>query len=194
LLLRGRSKGKSSLDDVMRAMYAEFYLKSPNSSYYLRGRGYQPEDLERVASLESGVDLSDFFKRHIRDVEVLPYDEAFAYVGLRLVKTQAKDPYDLGLSLQLGAARQIVIANVRNNSPAENAGLQAGDVITSFPPRETVERYKPGDSVPVTVKRDRRTIKTNIVVGPPEIFDYRIEEKPDATVAQKALRAIWLKG
>jgi hypothetical protein len=46
----------------------------------------------------------------------------------------------------------------------------------------------------VTVKRDRRTIKTNIVVGPPEIFDYRIEEKPDATVAQKALRAIWLKG
>ncbi|HJY28823.1 MAG TPA: PDZ domain-containing protein [Pyrinomonadaceae bacterium] len=194
LLLRGRTKGKSSLDDVMRAMYAEFYLKSPNSSYYLRGRGYQPEDLERVASLESGVDLSDFFKRHIRDVEVLPYDEAFAYVGLRLVKTQAKDPYDLGLSLQLGAARQIVIANVRNNSPAENAGLQAGDVITSFPPRETVERYKPGDSVPVIVKRDRRTIKTNIVVGPPEIFDYRIEEKPDATVAQKALRAIWLKG
>jgi len=194
LLLRGRTKGKSSLDDVMRAMYEEFYLKSPNSSYYLRGRGYQPEDLERVATLRSGVDLSDFFKRHIRDVEVLPYDEAFAYVGLRLLKTQAKDPYDLGLSLQLGPMRQAIITNVRNNSPAENAGLQAGDVITSFPARETVERYKPGDSVPVTVKRDRLTIKTNIVVGQPEVFDYRIEEKPDATVEQKALRAAWLRG
>src|SRR5215217_835744 len=194
LLVRGRSKGKSSLDDVMRAMYEEFYLKSPNSSYYLRGRGYQPEDLERMVASRSGADFSDFFKQHIRDVEVLPYDEAFAYVGLRLMKTPAKDPYDLGLSLQLGPTRQVIIANVRNNSSAENAGLQAGDVITSFAGKDALARLKPGESVPVTVKRDRLTIKTNIVVGEPEIFDYRIEEKPDATVEQKAMRAAWLKG
>ncbi|HEV8167727.1 MAG TPA: PDZ domain-containing protein, partial [Pyrinomonadaceae bacterium] len=190
---RGRSKGKSSLDDVMRAMYEEFYLKSANSSYYLRGRGYQPEDLERMVALRSGVDFSDFFKRHIRDVEVLPYDEAFAYVGLRLVKTPAKELYDFGLSLKFNAARQITIENVRNNSPAENAGLQAGDVIVSFGGKE-MTRFKPGDSVAVTVKRDRTTIKTNIVVGEPELFDYRIEEKPDATAEQKALRAAWLHG
>jgi predicted metalloprotease with PDZ domain len=194
LLVRGRSKGKSSLDDVMRAMYEEFYLKSPNSSYYLRGRGYQPEDLERVVALRSGADFSDFFKRHVRDVEVLPYDEAFAYVGLRLVKTPAKNPYDLGLSVQLGPTRQPMITNVRNNSPAENAGLQAGDVIISFGAKEALARLKAGESVPVTVKRDRTTIKTNILVGEPEVFDYRIEEKPDATVEQKALRAAWLKG
>src|SRR4029079_1915394 len=45
LLVRGRTKGKASLDDIMRDMYEEFYLKSPNSSYYLRGRGYQTDDL-----------------------------------------------------------------------------------------------------------------------------------------------------
>ena len=54
---------------------------------------------------------------------------------------------------------------------------------------KTLARFKPGDSVPVTVKRDRRTIKTNIVLGQPERFDYTIEEKADATVEQKALRA-----
>ena len=54
LLVRGRTKGKASLDDVMRDMYEEFYLKSPNNSYYLRGRGYQTEDLERVASRRVG--------------------------------------------------------------------------------------------------------------------------------------------
>lgn len=48
LLVRGRTKGTASLDHVMRDMYEEFYLKSPNSSYYLRGRGYKTEDLERV--------------------------------------------------------------------------------------------------------------------------------------------------
>ena len=34
----------------MRRMYDEFYLKSPNATYYLRGRGYATEDFERVAS------------------------------------------------------------------------------------------------------------------------------------------------
>ncbi|HSE17411.1 MAG TPA: PDZ domain-containing protein [Pyrinomonadaceae bacterium] len=201
LLVRGRTKGKTSLDDIMRDMYEEFYVKSPNSSYYLRGRGYQTEDLERVASRRAGFDLGDFFKRHIRDVQVLPYDEAFAYVGLRLVKTRSEEPYDAGLSLQFENPREAVIENVRNNSPAEDAALQSGDVIVSLAGkdvtrewRRTLARYKRGDSVPVTVRRDRRTIKTNIVLGPPERFDYRIEERADATAEQKALRAAWLSG
>ena len=199
LLVRGRTKGKSSLDDVMRAMYEEFYLKSPNSSYYLRGRGYQTDDLERVASRRSDVDLSDFFKRYIRDVEVLPYDEAFAYVGLQLVKTQAKEPFNAGLSIEGGPAA--FIENVRNNSPAEDAGLQAGDQILSLAGKDvtkdwlkTLARFKTGDSVPITVKRDRQTIKTNIVLGQPERFDYTIQEKADATAEQKALRTKWLTG
>src|ERR1044071_9178889 len=116
----------------MRDMYEELYLKSPNSSYYLRGRGYQPEDLERVASRRAGFDLSDFFKRYIRDVEVLPYDEAFAYVGLRLVKAPAKEPFSGGMWIQFEDPRHGVIENVRNNSPAEDAGLQQGDQIVSL--------------------------------------------------------------
>jgi predicted metalloprotease with PDZ domain len=202
LLVRGRTKGKSSLDDVMRQMYEELYLNSPNSSYYLRGRGYQTEDLERIASRRTGIDFTDFFKRHIRDVEVLPYDEAFAYVGLRLVKTQAKQPFDAGLALKSEDSQELVIENVRNNSPAEDAGLQNGDEVVSLGGKtvtadswlKTLARFNPGDSVPITVKRDRRTIKTNIVLGQPDRYDYVIEEKPDATAEQKALRARWLSG
>lgn len=201
LLVRGRSKGKTSLDDVMREMYREFYLNSPNSSYYLRGRGYKTEDLERIVARRSGVDFSDFFKRHIRDVEMLPYDEAFAYVGLRLVKTQAREAFDAGLEIEV-KDHAAIIENVRNNSPAEDAGLQANDQIVSLAGKDvtndswlkTLARFKPGDSVPVTVKRDRRTIKTNIVLGQPERFDYSIEEKPGATADEKALRAKWLSG
>ncbi len=202
LLVRGRTKGKASLDDVMRDMYEELYLKSPNSSYYLRGRGYQPEDLERIASRRAGFDLGDFFKRHVRDVEVLPYEEAFGYVGLRLVKTQAKEPFDAGMWVTFEDPREGVIENVRNNSPAEDAGLQSQDAIVSLGGKDvtkdswlkTLARYKTGDSVPVVVRRDRRTIKTNIVLGQPERFDYKIEERSDATAEQKALRTAWLSG
>src|SRR5215204_1900832 len=203
LLVRGRTKGKASLDDIMRDMYQQFYLTNgPNHSYYLRGRGYRTEDLERVASQRASFDLGDFFKRHIRDVEVLPYEEAFGYVGLRLVKMQSEEPFDAGLSLEFENPRAAIIENVRNNSPAEDAGLQMNDEIVSLGGKEvtkdswrrTLARFKPGDSVPVTVKRDRRTLKANIVLGQLERFDYRIEEKVDATAEQKQLRAAWLSG
>jgi predicted metalloprotease with PDZ domain len=88
LLIRGRSKGRSSLDEVMRRAYEEFYLKSPNDSYYLKGRGYTLEEFQRLASRVAGFDLSDFFRRHVYGVEPPPYDEALAYVGLRLTRTQ----------------------------------------------------------------------------------------------------------
>jgi len=181
-------------------MYEEFYVKSPNSSYYLRGRGYQTEDLERIVARRSVHDFSDFFKRYVRSVELLPYDEAFGHVGLRLVKTQSKEPYDAGLVIEF-EDRKASISVVINNSPAEDAGLQAKDQIISLAGKNVGEdwqkklaRFKPGDSVPVTVKRDRRTINTNLVLRQPERFDYKIEERPDATAEQKALRTEWLSG
>lgn len=201
LLVRGRTNGRLSLDDVMRAMYDEFYLNSPNNSYYLRGRGYQTEDLERIVSQVSKSDFTDFFKRYVRNVEVLPYEEALSYAGLRLSRTQAKEPYDAGLSLEFEDSKTAMIENVRNGSPAEEAGLQAGDEVVSFAGKnltkqwlKTLAGYKTGDSVAITVKRDRRTIKTNIVLGEPERLDYRIEENPGATPAQKAIRVAWLNG
>jgi predicted metalloprotease with PDZ domain len=88
LIIRGRSKGRASLDEVMRRAYEEFYLKSPNDSYYLKGRGYTVDEFQRLASRVAGFDLSDFFRRHVYGVEPPPYDEALRYVGLRLVRTQ----------------------------------------------------------------------------------------------------------
>src|SRR6185295_7892187 len=97
--------------------------------------------------------------------------------------------------------RTAVIENVRNGSPAEEAGLQTNDEIVSLAGREitkawleTRARYKPGESIPITVKGARRTIKTNNVLKEPERFDYRIEEDPSATTDQKALRNAWLRG
>ena len=87
LIIRGRSKGRASLEDVMRRAYTKFYLEGPGDSYYLKGRAYTVEEFERLASETTGLDLSDFFRRHVHRPEPLPYEEAFAYVGLRLTRT-----------------------------------------------------------------------------------------------------------
>lgn len=202
LMIRGKTNGKASLDDVMRRMYEEFYVKSPNASYYLRGRGYTTEDFERVASEVGQFDLSTFFRLYVRGVATLPYDEAFGFMGLRVVREQARQPFDAGIGIDWENKETLMVGSVRAYSPAENAGLQEGDEIISLGKKNvapenflvSLGNYKPGDRVPVTVKRDRRTIQTTLVLGVPERFEYRIEERKDATPQQKALRAAWLKG
>lgn len=200
LLIRGKTAGKASLDDVMRRMYEEFYLKSSNNSYYLRGRGYTTQDLERVASEVADTDLSDFFRRYTNGVETLPYDEVLSYVGLRLVREQMREPFNAGLSLNWEDPEAVVVGSVRHESPAEDAGLEAGDELVSIGGKKisrdnwlkTLARFKEGDRVPLVVKRDRKTNQVTLTLGPPDRFEYRIEEKKDATAAEKALRAQWL--
>jgi predicted metalloprotease with PDZ domain len=201
LLLRGRTHGRASLDDVMRRMYEEFYLKSPNATYYLRGRGFTSEDFERVTSEVAGVNMSDFFKRYVRGVEVPPYDEALGSVGLRLVREPSSNP-SVGVTTDSEEPTSMKIRTVRRGSPAEDAGLKQGDIISmvgdtkvtreTFVP--TIIRYKPQARVPLTIKRDRDTIKVTITLGEPNTNSYHIEEIKDATPEQRSLRAAWMNG
>lgn len=201
LLLRGRSNGKGSLDEVMRRMYEGFYLKSANSSYYLRGRGFRNEDFERTVSEVAGTDMSDFFRRYVRGVETPPYEEAFAQVGLRFIR-EPRGPVTVGIAADEEEKTKFRIATVRPGSPAAAAGLEEGDVITSFGSTKltpanllrTVSRYQPGDRVPVVLQRDGKVMRLTITMGEPLLFNYRIEENPNAPAEAKRLRAAWLSG
>jgi predicted metalloprotease with PDZ domain len=185
----------------MRRMYDEFYVKSPNNSYYLHGRGYTTQDLARVSSEVAGFDLMPFFDQYARDVQTLPYDEALGYVGLYLVREQSREPFNAGINLDWEMPEGVMIGTVRPDSPAENAGLQRGDEIISLGGKKVsrdnwikaLARYKSGERVPLVVKRDRDTIRPTIILGEPDRFEYRIEEKKDATADQKAARAAWLR-
>jgi predicted metalloprotease with PDZ domain len=199
LLIRGKTHGKASLDEVMRRMYEEFYLKSPNATYYLRGRGYRNEDFERIVSEVAGTDMSEFFQRYARGVESPPYDEALAQAGLRIAH-EPRQPVALGISADEQDSTSLKIGSVRPGSPAEEAGLEAGDTITVFGGikltpenfQKTLARYKPGDRVDVTLQRGQRTIHLTMTLGPPQVMNYRIEEIRDAPGEAKALRAAWL--
>jgi predicted metalloprotease with PDZ domain len=201
LLTRQNTNGKQSLDDVMRSMYDEYYLKTPKATYYLRGRGYTNDEFARMVFRVSGSDADDFFKRYVRGVERLPYDEALAAVGLRLVRS-AGSPVGIGVTGDEDEPVNFKIAAVRPDSPAADAGLQVDDVIASMGGAKltttnffkVLARYKPGDRVMLSVIRDGRTMAREIILGAPQVFDYRVEEEASATAAAKAMRAAWLSG
>ncbi|MBD0326310.1 MAG: M61 family metallopeptidase, partial [Pyrinomonadaceae bacterium] len=202
LLIRGRTGGRASLDDVLRRMYDEFYIKSPTATYYLRGRGYTPEDFERVVREVAGTDFHQFFERYVRGTEMPPYDEALAVAGLRITREPAQQAYTAGITLDPANDTSLKITNVRNNSPAENAGLDQGDVLVSIGGTNvnrdnwltTLNRYKEGASIPFIIRRNGRTQSARLILGPPERFDYRIEEKKDASPREQTTRNAWVSG
>jgi predicted metalloprotease with PDZ domain len=201
LLIRGWTRGQRSLDDVMRRAYDEFYVKSPNASYYLKGRGYTIEDFARVTSDVAGRDMTEWFAKYVRGVDPLPYDEALAAVGLRLTKAPEYQPYRAGIVIDRDE-RPLRLGALRPGSPAERGGLQQGDILVSINGTNVtrqnwisvLNRSKQGDRVSITVSRFRRTMEFTVVLGEPELYDYRIDEIPGASAQAKELRAAWLEG
>ncbi|MDX6692526.1 MAG: hypothetical protein QOF02_129 [Blastocatellia bacterium] len=202
LLIRRQTNGRASLDDALRRLYDELYLKSPQASYYLRGRGYTPQDIERVVSEVAGTDFHQFFERYVRATQPPPYEEALATVGLRLVRAPAPQAFTAGITLDHENPTSLRIVAVRSDSPAENAGVDRDDELVSIGGTDvnrgnwaaTLNRYKEGARVPLVIRRNGRAQNALLQLGPPERFDYRIEEKKDASLQERALRRAWLGG
>ena len=80
--------------------------------------------------------------------------------------------------------------------------MQQGDILLSIDGtpvnRENwhriLNRYKEGDRVPVALRRFGQTLELTIQLGPPDIYEYRIEEIPNASAGAKKIRADWLEG
>ncbi|HZI18001.1 MAG TPA: PDZ domain-containing protein [Pyrinomonadaceae bacterium] len=203
LLIRGRTQGRSSLEEVMRRAYEHFYLNSPPATYYLRGRGYETEELMRFASEAAGVDLMTFYAAHVRGTAPPPYEEALAGVGLRFVRVPEAQAFDAGLTVEAIDGRRARVASIRAGSPAHAGSLHAGDVLLRVGQTEVtasdwlaaLNRYRAGDRVPVVVRRGNDTINFSITLpAQPERVSYRIEKDETARPEVRALRDAWLNG
>ena len=84
---------------------------------------------------------------------------------------------DLAEALGLDIARGALVSRVESRSPAETAGLQAGDVIvavggskveSSRDLRNSIGLVRVGDEIEIDVQRDQRRLRLNVRVGGPE--------------------------
>lgn len=92
--------------------------------------------------------------------------------GANFLGTRAGAPY-LGLQVD-GEAPDCRVGEVFPNGPAEAAGLKQGDVIATFAGQKVVNfgelqlllaKQKPGDEVPVEIKRDGEKVKLKVTIG-----------------------------
>ncbi len=85
LYLRAASGNTRSLDHVFNTLKGRTW-NSARSSYYLQGRGYTEQDVERATSDVAGIDMHPWFDRHVGSTDDMDYDALVARAGLRIVR------------------------------------------------------------------------------------------------------------
>jgi predicted metalloprotease with PDZ domain len=196
LEIRKRSGGAHSLDDVMRALYTDFYK---------RGRNYTPEDLQRAAEAAAGGSLEEFFSRYVRGREELDYNAALAAVGLRLDTEStvegrpAPEEAYLGASLAQDGER-LTVRSVPAGTPAYEQGLNAFDQIVAVEGFRATRDFltarigdrKPGDTITLTLFRGDELRTLTFKLGARRNAVYRILPLAAPTDEQKRNYQSWL--
>lgn len=199
LEIRHRTNGQRSLDDVFRLMWRRFYVDEPAESYYYKGRGYRGADFLAAVNEVAGADLSEFFAKYVSGTEELDYDTALGYVGLRLDRERRVNAVGYGIRLDDDDNR-LRVESLREDGLAAQSGLRIGDVLlriddkvaTKATARALFEKARVVPT-PIQVMRDGREIDLTIA-GVPSTISFDIEERPDATAEQQAMRRVWLGG
>jgi predicted metalloprotease with PDZ domain len=193
VLIRDATDNPKSLDDVMRAM---------NENFAKKGRFYNDStDIEATAESVAGVSFKDFFAKYVAGTDELPYAETLAKAGLNLV-TSENSRADLGFeTARAFAGEQISVSSVAAGSPAEKAGLRAGDVVLTVDGQPAIrtlwawsQQHRPGDTIRLRVRRRNAEIEISFAAGATAIKEYRVAQMKDATEKQRRIREGLLQG
>lgn len=185
LSIRNDTNGAASLDDVMRALYTDFYK---------RGRGFTTEDFIGIVNRLTKKDYHEFFDKYVFGVEVPDYDKIFGYAGLKLERKKTQSPeFGFNGRMRDGGLR---INSVDINSPAEKAGLRSGDVITRIDgeaPQTAQFATFAGKTIKLLVKRGETESELSMDVGVRDFTSFSLALDEAAGSRQKAIRDGWLR-
>lgn len=198
--LRLRRDSPITLDDCMRALWRR---------HGATGVPVPEGGLEHLATELSGLDLRRFFDRLLRSTEELPLVELLADFGVHADPRACTSAIDdggrthargalpwLGLRLKPG---EVQIAHVLDDSPAQAAGLSAGDTLVAIDGlrlvfaqwNRQVEAMKPGEPLTLHFFRGDELLETTLVPQKPPLdtWAYTLAE---ATGQAAERRRSWL--
>ena len=206
LTLRDRSNGKVTLDDYMRALWADFGRpgqKEPG----LVATPYTMEGLKVTLAKVAGdrAFADNFFARYIQGHEVVDYAKLLARAGL-VVRARATGAALVagGVSLSYGSSGARVTNTVNAGSALYKAGVDQDDQILSLDGvnltsgkalQDVLARHKTGDAVPIRfVRRSGERIDATVVLEETGRIEIVPRELAGAALTdeQKRFRDSWL--
>jgi predicted metalloprotease with PDZ domain len=198
LELRAHSKGGTTLDDYMRAMWRA-HGKPGGPEPGLVARPYTLADARaRLAEASTPALANAFFDRFVEGREVPDYTRLLALAGVVVRKRNPGGAWT-GVAIDAGGRVRAPEGLAPWGSPAFEAGLEHGDVVVAiggapFAPA-AMDAWKPGQKTTIGVRRvDGRVAQLSLTVGEDPRQTAVAVEKANGTLtpAQQAFRAAWL--
>jgi predicted metalloprotease with PDZ domain len=163
--------------------------------------GFTPEDLKGTIEGVAGFDLTEFFTHYLHGLEDLPFQAILADFGLRLDSNL--DGGKLAPYLGMRTAQEngrTMIKSVANGSPAELAGLDAGDELLAIDGlrvngdqlTDRLQQSQPGDVLEFTYFHQDELLQSFVKLAEPEATQFTIVPVPDPTPQQQHLFEGWL--
>jgi len=204
LSLRGRSDGRVTLDDFMRAMW-RMHGKPGGSREGYVDRPYTIDDAERRLAEVSGDPgfARDFFAKYVHGRDVPDFGRLLQPAGFALRRANVGRAWwgDIRLDPRNGAR---IAASPLANTPAYKAGLDVDDVVRQMDGvrvgsaedvAAVLKRHKPGDTIAVTfVDRAGATTDAKVTLAEDPQMEMVAAESAGSmlTSAQRAFRRAWL--
>lgn len=180
LTIRQATRGRRSLDDVMRLLWRRFgrrFFSGPGS-----GRGVAEGDMADIIHAATGVDVRAFLERCVDGCDDVPLEALLAAQGFRLeAKANGSRP-SLGIRTR-SSGDETRIATVDDDGAAHAAGLSAGDLLvamnglritTQASLDRVLDRHLPDDTVTIHAFRGDELRSFDVTLSPPAPVEFTV--------------------
>jgi predicted metalloprotease with PDZ domain len=192
LEVRGRTRNRQSLDDVMRYLY---------QNYAARDVGVPEDGLQTALETVTSGTFAPFFDDHVYGSKPIDYNRYLFFVGYAL--EQATDPAKPEVKFGVDASPtggSVKIARLRPDGSAFRAGLAMDDEILALDGQRVTTSnltdllmgLSPGDTTTVTVFRRDHLRMFDVVLDGGGNTRYELRRLPDTTLLQNQTRRDWL--
>jgi len=197
LTIRSQTKGKKSLDDVMRALWqrygCDFYGTGAEA-----GRGVTEAEVEALFDEATGLSLKRTLRRYVHGTDDLPLAKLLEPFGVSLADERKQAKPALGVRTAKDG-NDCKLANVYEGGVAHRAGLSAGDLLVAIDGLRVnagnldklLARLRIGDAVTIhAFRRDELfSVEATLAADDAPQASLTAQVKP---VAAARLRAGWL--
>jgi len=197
LSLRDRSAGKTTADDYMRALWAQFGRPGQKEPGKV-STAYSIDGLKETLAKVSGDRnfANDFFSKFVEGRELVDYTRLLGRAGLVMRKRNAGRPFVGQVNLQAGGSGLRVGGLVPWESQDDQLVGLDGTALTAMANYDAaLARHKPGDRVPLRyVRRSGETVNATLTLDEDPRIEVVPVEKTGGTLTddQKRFRESWL--
>ncbi|MDG1724445.1 MAG: PDZ domain-containing protein [Bacteroidia bacterium] len=178
-----RKSSNHSLDDVMRMLYSDIYLRED--------RGFTQQEFVTICSELADKDMNDFFNDVIYSVKHLNYN-IFNDFGIDLlIKNKNLNQSWSGVSSKLQEGK-VIITKIISNSPGVESGLSVNDEIIAINGwrlsskfEDYLSKFEIDERIVISYSRDEKmqTTKLRLLANPEIKYELIVKDKANKLLA-----------